>query len=320
MPPLPGPGPAVPAPPPPARRARRRWRHRRLLAPGLTHSLTDGTEERADETPNQHKRTTLGSLGYTEEFTAWGSEAAPPEPPVSKRHWGKYRGIVVDNQDIPPRGRLLVSVPGIVITNWALPCLPVASIESGTFMRPQIGSNVWVEFERGDPDKPVWAGCFWGEGEIPPIAEEDTPSGGYVMSMVTCSRASSSPTSRFRSAGPTPRERGHHLGRGSGDDLDDPGRNHHLSSGRDDHHRHRVHRDHPANFTVAIRWSTSHFHITSMTADGQRQRAMTTTSGRCSSCCCSRGRANVSTSRLSAAGCSTRCSRRTPRRSRRRSM
>jgi hypothetical protein len=145
----------------------------------------------ADETPTHQKRTTLGSLGYSEEFTAsWvhapSGGGADEEPPVAKRHWGKYRGSVVDNQDIPPRGRLLVSVPGIVITNWALPCLPVASIESGTFMRPQIGSNVWVEFERGDPDKPVWTGCFWGEADLPPIAfEEDLIPAETIMSMVT---------------------------------------------------------------------------------------------------------------------------------------
>jgi hypothetical protein len=26
---------------------------------------------------------------------------------------------------------------------------------------------VWVEFEQGDPEYPVWSGCFWAEGEAP---------------------------------------------------------------------------------------------------------------------------------------------------------
>ncbi|MBV8946315.1 MAG: hypothetical protein JO286_02275 [Solirubrobacterales bacterium] len=143
---------------------------------------------------NKHRRTTMGSLGYTEEFTVpWvhrpagaGGDDDGEQPPVAKRHWGKYRGVVVNNQDEPPRGRLLVEVAGIVVTNWALPCLPVASIESGTFMRPQIGSNVWVEFERGDPDKPIWTGCFWGEADLPPIAySEDLIPAETIMSMVT---------------------------------------------------------------------------------------------------------------------------------------
>jgi hypothetical protein len=116
------------------------------------------------------KPKTLGSLGYREQFT-WGSEQ-DPDPPVAKRHWGKYRGTVVDNQDLPPKGRLLVSVPGIVTANWAMPCVPFGSMFAGTYIRPEIGSNVWVEFERGDPDKPIWTGGWWGDGEIPFIADE----------------------------------------------------------------------------------------------------------------------------------------------------
>lgn len=116
------------------------------------------------------KSSTMGSLGYREQFT-WGSEQ-DPDPPVAKRHWGKYRGTVVDNLDTPPSGRLLVSVPGIVITNWATPCVPLTDVAMGTFMRPSIGANVWVEFERGDADKPIWVGCWWGEGQIPVMAEE----------------------------------------------------------------------------------------------------------------------------------------------------
>jgi hypothetical protein len=114
---------------------------------------------------------TLGSLGYTEQFT-WGSEQ-DPEPPVTKRHWGKYRGTVAENLDPLACGRLLVIVPGIVtVPNWALPCVPLTDLAAGTFMRPRIGANVWVEFERGDPDKPIWVGGWWGEGEIPVMAEE----------------------------------------------------------------------------------------------------------------------------------------------------
>jgi Type VI secretion system/phage-baseplate injector OB domain len=122
---------------------------------------------------NNHKLPTMGSLGYTENFT-WGQEQ-DPEPPVAKRHWGKYRGTVVENQDVPPRGRLLVSVPGIMtVPGWAMPCVPVATMikGGGTFVRPAVGANVWVEFERGDPDKPIWVGGFWGEVDLPKMATE----------------------------------------------------------------------------------------------------------------------------------------------------
>ena len=29
-------------------------------------------------------------------------------------------------------------------------------------MVPQIGAGVWIEFEQGDPDYPIWVGGFWG--------------------------------------------------------------------------------------------------------------------------------------------------------------
>jgi hypothetical protein len=100
-----------------------------------------------------------------------GAPNSVDEPPVSKRHWGKYRGTVVNNIDPMNQGRLFVSVPGIVITNWAMPCLPLTDVLMGTFTRPRIGANIWVEFERGDPDKPIWVGCYWGDFETPLLAK-----------------------------------------------------------------------------------------------------------------------------------------------------
>ena len=104
--------------------------------------------------------------------TGGPSPAGTEEPPVAKRHWGKYRGTVVENIDPEGRGRLLVSVPGISITNWAMPCVPMAFPTAGTFMRPGVDANVWVEFERGDPDNPIWVGCYWGDFQTPVLAEE----------------------------------------------------------------------------------------------------------------------------------------------------
>jgi Type VI secretion system/phage-baseplate injector OB domain len=132
---------------------------------------------------SEDDKPTMGSLGYREQFT-WGSEQ-DPDPPVAKRHWGKYRGTVVENQDVPPNGRLLVSVPGIVITNWAMPCVPLAFPLMGMFARPAVGANVWVEFERGDPDKPIWTGGWWGEGEVPLPLLADEASALPLIQVIT---------------------------------------------------------------------------------------------------------------------------------------
>jgi hypothetical protein len=83
--------------------------------------------------------------------------------------FGKYRSKVIDNKDPLMLGRLIVLVPAIseFPLSWAMPCVPYAGRNVGFFALPPIGANVWVEFEEGDPDYPIWAGCFWGDGEVP---------------------------------------------------------------------------------------------------------------------------------------------------------
>lgn len=87
---------------------------------------------------------------------------------------GKYRGKVEQNQDPLQLGRVQVSVPAVLGSgrlSWAMPCAPYAGPGVGMFTVPPTGANVWVEFEGGDPDYPIWSGCFWATGEMPlPLA------------------------------------------------------------------------------------------------------------------------------------------------------
>lgn len=86
------------------------------------------------------------------------------------RVFGKHRGSVVNNFDLQGLGRVQVQVPSVYGTetiNWAMPCVPYAGPGVGLFMIPPVGANVWVEFEGGDIDFPIWSGCFWGAGETP---------------------------------------------------------------------------------------------------------------------------------------------------------
>jgi uncharacterized protein involved in type VI secretion and phage assembly len=90
------------------------------------------------------------------------------------KYWGKYRGRVFDNADPQQIGRLLVEVPdfGALSPNsWAMPCLPMTGKQAGVWVLPQIGSDVWVEFEHGDIDYPIWTGCWYGSvADVPPMA------------------------------------------------------------------------------------------------------------------------------------------------------
>lgn len=82
----------------------------------------------------------------------------------------KYRGTVENNIDPMQLGRIQVSVPSVLgegRMSWAMPCVPYAGPGVGFFAIPPTGANVWVEFEGGDLDYPIWSGCFWGIGEVP---------------------------------------------------------------------------------------------------------------------------------------------------------
>ena len=108
----------------------------------------------------------LGHSGYKESFLPFGDpDAQDPDPDVRKRFFGKYRGSVVTNLDPLKQGRLILRVPdvfGLLTSNWALPCVPLAGPMMGTsFVPPPVGASVWVEFEQGDPQMPIWVGCFW---------------------------------------------------------------------------------------------------------------------------------------------------------------
>lgn len=99
---------------------------------------------------------------------------------VQTHYLGKYRGTVVNNVDPLQIGRIQVmvaDVSGFAPTSWAMPCVPVAGINTGVFTVPPIGAGVWIEFEQGDPDKPVWVGGYWGTAaEVPVMARVVPPA------------------------------------------------------------------------------------------------------------------------------------------------
>jgi uncharacterized protein involved in type VI secretion and phage assembly len=98
--------------------------------------------------------------------------------PTAQKYYGKYRGKVVNNTDPLNIGRVQVNVPEISRTraNWAMPCILAAAVQMGIYAVPAVGANVWIEFEHGDPDHPIWTGGFWDKA-----ADVPAPDGGVVL-------------------------------------------------------------------------------------------------------------------------------------------
>jgi hypothetical protein len=95
---------------------------------------------------------------------------------AGRRYYGKYRGLVVDNADPEDLGRLRLRVPSLlgsdVVTGWALACAPYGGAPGqGLLLIPEVGTGVWVEFEEGDLEFPIWAGVYWAK----PAGVSDLP-------------------------------------------------------------------------------------------------------------------------------------------------
>jgi hypothetical protein len=95
---------------------------------------------------------------------------------LETHYFGKYRGLVTDNNDPLKQGRIQVRVPSVLGDKllWALPCTPYAGPDIGFFALPPVGANVWVEFESGELNHPIWAGGFWDPNELPSEAAPGT--------------------------------------------------------------------------------------------------------------------------------------------------
>jgi uncharacterized protein involved in type VI secretion and phage assembly len=108
---------------------------------------------------------------------------------MADKYYGKYRGTVLNNVDLLQTGRLLVQVPdvlGLSTSSWAMPCVPMAGMQMGAYFVPIIGSKVWVEFEGGNPDYPIWTGGFWGSvAEVPTLALAGIPASPNIVLQTT---------------------------------------------------------------------------------------------------------------------------------------
>jgi len=104
------------------------------------------------------------------------------ETSSDRKFYGKYRGTVLQNVDPQQRGRIMCLVPDVLgptPSTWCEICTPLAGPPGppmGVYMVPPIGAGVWVEFENGNPDSPIWTGCRFNMGDAPTLALAGNPA------------------------------------------------------------------------------------------------------------------------------------------------
>ena len=104
------------------------------------------------------------------------------------KFYGKYKAFVRDNQDPLKLGRIRAEVPAVLgvakdenqWSMWALPCVPYAGKNRGMLFTPRVGDVIWVEFEEGNPARPIWTGMMWAMEDMPEEMKLDTPLNNVI--------------------------------------------------------------------------------------------------------------------------------------------
>ena len=106
------------------------------------------------------------------------------------RYYSTYRAIVINNNDELNMNRVHVYIPSVQngIKIWAL---PKSTTIGGCFhglklTTPLVGEVVYIEFEGGDPLRPLWSYHGWATGETPDDLKDNnsiglvTPEGNKI--------------------------------------------------------------------------------------------------------------------------------------------
>jgi len=95
---------------------------------------------------------------------------------AAAHYYGVYPATVSDNQDPDGQGRVKVRLPwspdpsGAMYDIWARLATTMAGGSRGTWFIPDIGDEVLVSFEAGEPGRPYVVGALWNGQDSPPVA------------------------------------------------------------------------------------------------------------------------------------------------------
>jgi hypothetical protein len=139
---------------------------------------------------------TNGGMHYVTRFSVTGSD---PDTlggvlePESKDRRGRINGVMVgivtNNVDTMGQGRVKVMLPNLGMTppvesTYARLAAPGAGLMSGIYWVPEIGDEVLLAFEHGDPNKPYVLGGLWSTPQLPPMPSTAIVVGGQVTQRI----------------------------------------------------------------------------------------------------------------------------------------
>lgn len=85
-------------------------------------------------------------------------------------YYGVYRAKVINNADPDNLGRVILHCEQVHGKDypevWAWPETPYAGNGFGFWAIPDKDDYVYVRFDHGRPDKPIWHGGWWGEDDV----------------------------------------------------------------------------------------------------------------------------------------------------------
>ena len=84
--------------------------------------------------------------------------------------YGKYRARVTKTNDNENRGRIKVECPrvyGTYESPWCNPLWGYCFDKHGDFVMPELGDYVYIEFEEGNPNLPIWVGAWVSKNNTP---------------------------------------------------------------------------------------------------------------------------------------------------------
>ncbi len=83
---------------------------------------------------------------------------------------GVVTATVVDHADPQGQGRVMIELGAVPapVRRWVRTATLMAGPDRGTWFIPDVGDEVVVAFENGDPDRPIIVGSLWNRHARPP--------------------------------------------------------------------------------------------------------------------------------------------------------